>query len=35
LLHVVMYHGYCKNWRAPAIAAEYDHGHDHSKLSCL
>jgi hypothetical protein len=31
----VIYHGYCKNWMAPAIVAECDHGHDPSKLSCL
>jgi hypothetical protein len=35
LLQVVMYHGYCKNWMAPAIVAECDHGHDPSELSYL
>jgi hypothetical protein len=28
LLQVVMYHGYSKNWMAPAVVAECDHGHD-------
>jgi hypothetical protein len=27
-LQVVMYHGYCKNWMAPAVVVECDHGHD-------
>jgi hypothetical protein len=35
LFQVVMYLGYCKNWLAPAIVAECDHGHDPSELSCL
>jgi hypothetical protein len=35
LLQVVIYHGYCKNWMAPAIVAECDHEHDPSELSCL
>jgi hypothetical protein len=35
LLQVVMYHGYCKNWLAPAVVAECGHGLDPSELSCL
>jgi hypothetical protein len=35
LLQVVMYHGYCKNWMAPAVVAEHDLGHDPSELSYL
>jgi hypothetical protein len=34
LLQVVMYHGDCKNWITPTVAAECDHGHDPSELSC-
>jgi hypothetical protein len=30
-----MYYGYCKNWLALALVAEYDHVHDPSELSCL
>jgi hypothetical protein len=35
LLQVVMYHGYCKNWMAPAVVAKCGHRHDPSKLSYL
>jgi hypothetical protein len=35
LLQVVMYYGYYKNWLAPAVVVECDHGHDPSKLSYL
>jgi hypothetical protein len=31
----VMYHGYYKNWMAPTVVTECDHGHDPSELSCL
>jgi hypothetical protein len=34
-LQVVMYHGDCKNWLAPTLVAECDHGHDPSYLPYL
>jgi hypothetical protein len=34
-LQVMMYHGDCKSWLAPAVEAECDHGHDPSELPYL